>query len=206
MIGKIKDFNFRELHHRYLLLIDDERSVSVAAKAFPYEPGDNALLLYGYIDHQAGITFEVLCVAKFIEGCPIEYREPSNDTSLKLRYDSIQGTLGHISVEPEFAKYRRRVEIIDQNYQVNLVVEHMRTLESLDECRSPQYPDDIVVYFIKAGCKTEGIWVRLEKNIGNKLAGIILNEPYADFGYHAGEYIRIEPVVQDNRLFPVAIL
>lgn len=206
MIGKIEEYNFRELHHRYLLLINDDRSVSVASKAFPHEEGDNALLLYGYIDHQAGISFEVLCVARFIEGQPILYREPSPDTSLKLRYDSIQGMLGHIDETYELLKFRSRVEMINEHYKAGFVVEHMRTLEGLDECRSPQFPDDIIVYFIKEGFKPEGIWVRLEKNIGDKLAGIMLNEPYADFGYHSGDYIRIEPVVKDNRLFPVAIL
>ena len=68
-----------------------------------------------------------------------------------------------------------------------------------------QYPDDIIVFFAKEDCKPEGIWVRLEKNIGDKLAGRILNEPRADYGYHAGDYIRIEPFVHENVLLPIAI-
>ena len=206
MIGKIEQFNFRELHHKYLLLINDERNFMVASKAFPNHAGDNALLLYGYIDHEAGLSFEVLCVARFIEGLPIQYREPSSDTSLKIRYDSIQGTLAHIDISYDLLRYKSRVDSINEHYKVHMAVEHIRGIESLDKYRGPQYPDDIIVFFAKEDCKPEGIWVRLEKNIGDKLAGRILNEPWADYGYHAGDYIRIEPVVHEDVLLPIAIL
>ncbi|MBQ7864197.1 MAG: hypothetical protein IJ353_07020 [Lachnospiraceae bacterium] len=206
MIGKIEQFNFRELHHRYLLLLNDDQNIMVASKAFPHEEGDNALLLYGYIDHEAGISFEVLGFARQIEGQPIQYRDTSPDTALKLRYDSVKGVLGHVSTTLEFYRYKSRVDVINQHYNVHFAVEHIRTIESLDKYRSPQYPDDIIVFFVKENCKPEGIWVRLEKNIGDKLAGRILNEPWADYGYHTGDYIRIEPVVKNNELLPIAIL
>ena len=51
MIGKKEDFNFRELHHKILLLTDDPENVDVMSTVFPSEIGDNGLLLYGYIDH-----------------------------------------------------------------------------------------------------------------------------------------------------------
>lgn len=206
MIGKIEQFNFRELHHKFLLLVNDERNLMVASKAFTYHEGDNALLLYGYIDHEAGLSFEVLCMARYIEGLPIQYRESSLDTALKIRYDSIRGNLTPIEISYDLLKYKNRVDVINEHYKVHLAVEHIRGIECLDKYRSPQYPDDIIVFFVKEGCEPEGIWVRLEKNIGDKLAGRMLNEPWADYGYHAGDFVRIEPVVQDNVLLPIAIL
>lgn len=206
MIGTVDQFTFRELHHRYVLLFNDDRNVMVATANFPYQEGDNALLLYGYIDHEVGISFEVLCVAKYMEGQPLEFRGPSKNTSLKLRYDSVKGTLAHVNVDSRFLAYQKSVDMIDECYKVHEAVELMRGIEGLDPSRSPQFPDDIVVIFYKEGLKPEGIWVRMEKNIGDKLAGRLLNQPWGDFGYNAGDYVLIQPMVLGDELKAVAIL
>ena len=206
MIGTIDQFTFRELHHRYLLLFNDDRNVMVASAKFPHRAGDNALLLYGYIDHEVGISFEVLCVVRYVKGHPLEFRAPSKDTSLKLRYDAIQGTLAHVNFDGSFLAYLDKVDMIDKHYKVHEAVELMRGIEGLDASRSPQFPDDIVVIFYKDGLNPEGIWVRMERNVGDKLAGKLLNQPYGDFGYNVGDYVLMQPMVIENELKAVAIL
>ena len=97
MIGRISQFNFREIHHQVMLLIDDPDSVIAASTMFPCVQGDNALLLYGYIDHELGISFEVLCIAKYEYGQPCKFRSGSSDATFKIRYDSIKGTLMNVA-------------------------------------------------------------------------------------------------------------
>lgn len=50
--GKKEDFNFRDFDTGLVLIIDD-KAVSVAAREFEYVVGNNATLTYGYIDHHA---------------------------------------------------------------------------------------------------------------------------------------------------------
>lgn len=57
-------------------------------KEFPNYHDANALLLYGYIDHEAGLTFEVLSAARHENDTTTLF--PGNDEiSVKLRSESI---------------------------------------------------------------------------------------------------------------------
>ena len=86
MHGTIDQFSFRQLHHQYLLLVNDEDNLSVLKlTSFPHEENDNALLLYGYIDRTAGLSFELLAFAHVQWDGSVQYRASSTDTVMKLR-------------------------------------------------------------------------------------------------------------------------
>ena len=60
----------------------------------------------------------------------------------------------------------------------------------LDACRSPEYPDDVLVYLIQDEKTIEGCWwVRIEGIVERHLKGILLNEPDQDFSRHKGDLI-----------------
>lgn len=61
---KIGQYSFRDLHHNYVLIKDVADRFRLYNLEFQCLEGDNSLLTYGYIDHTAGLTFEVLCFAK----------------------------------------------------------------------------------------------------------------------------------------------
>jgi hypothetical protein len=52
----------------------------------------------------------------------------------------------------------------------------------------------------------EGVWVRLERQSddGAILRGILLNEPYSDFGVHEGDMITVRLVDDEEGRFLVA--
>ena len=61
----------------------------------------------------------------------------------------------------------------------------------LDGSRSPEYPDDVLVYLLKEGNDPEGCWVRMEGLEEHRILGELLNEPKEDFGFHQGDLISI---------------
>ena len=58
-------FNFREVEHNLCIAIDSTMSTMLSAGE---DYGANAVICYGYVDKQAGLTFEVLCLASYIDG------------------------------------------------------------------------------------------------------------------------------------------
>ena len=60
---KYKEAGFRALYHRFsaFMLIDRLRE---AVKGFPKAESANSILTYGYIDHSAGFTLEVLAAGE----------------------------------------------------------------------------------------------------------------------------------------------
>lgn len=63
---KLHEHAFRDLFHQFILLPIDKNDPHIPDffKEFPNYHDANALLLYGYIDHEAGLTFEVLSAAR----------------------------------------------------------------------------------------------------------------------------------------------
>lgn len=49
-----------------------------------------------------------------------------------------------------------------EDYSAGEEVEESRSMYFLDESRSPEYPDDVLVYLLKDGNKPEVCWVRIE--------------------------------------------
>ena len=206
MIGKKERFNFREIHQKILVLGDDPKNVAIVSKDFPYKPGDNALLLYGYIDHETGLSFEVLCIAKLIPGQALELREGMPKISVKLRYDAINGTLYNTDDSLMHMRYLQKIKMINDNYRAPEVAEKMRSIQSLDPSRHPQYPDDIIVWFLKNGEDSEGIWCRIHGHNDRYLTAILLDEPWRDYGYHQGDPVPFDKVAVNGELKAVAVL
>lgn len=207
MRGNIKKFNFRMLHHNYVLIVNPEESlINTVGREFEMIPGDNAILTYGYIDTEAGISFEVLCIGRYTEDQPIQLREGAPKTSFKIRYDSVSGEVMNLEFNEYFLSFYKKVKRIDEGYKSNEVAEAFRQIEGVDQFRHPQFPDDLLVYFVKDGLKTEQMWVRLCDMKAGLLAGHLMNEPYSDFGIHQGELVGINCVRGNEALMPVADL
>lgn len=212
LIGRassISDFGFRQINHHIFLLFDDENAFKCAVSlGFQYQDGDDALVLYGYIDHEAGISFEVLCFAR-AEDSSIEYRMGSQDASCKLRYDSVKGSLLRLTDEDIDVRghdFVSKIAMVNKYYQANLVAEKLREIVSLDPSRSPQFPDDILVIFLKERYQPEGIWGRVTGFDGEYVTVQLLNEPWGDFGLSEGDIVPVDLVPVEDEVKAVAVL
>lgn len=202
--GRKEEFNFRHLTTGLVLIVND-RNFKAVEKVFEHEMFDNAILACGYIDHQAGVTFEVLCLAEYSSNGKIDLRRGNPTTSMKLRYDSVDGIVVLLEdiILPEF---QDKIDMVRDGYTVNEHVMKARNTQMFDDFRHPQYPDDVMLLFYKENVRPEGIWCRIESEIDGRPAATLLNEPNADFGVHRGDMVAFEWGKNDGKMIGVARL
>lgn len=144
-------------------------------------------------------------MAKVNKNGRVAFRLASSNTAFKMRYDSIQGTVFSMEYNSSFKQFESRVEMIHKYYHSAPVTEALREDVRFDACRSNQFPDNVVVIFLKEGANPEEIWCRLMDVKDEKIYGRMMNEPYADFGPHSGDLIEISLVNIDGQLKAVAM-
>ena len=160
---------------------------------------DNAMLVFGYIDHEAGISFELLCAACVYDDGDVSMEPINKSTSFKFRYRSFQGNLIPFNKCDQLFPYQDRAEKIIERYAVSDEIREIRAIEYLDSSRAPGFPDDLAVFFIKEDgyeriwCRTVGI-DRERKVVQMKM----LNEPYSAFGKHIEDIVDVTLIRTKN--------
>ena len=202
--GRKEDFSFRDLTTGLVLIIND-KNMAVVGTSFEHEPTDNAILACGYVDHTAGVTFEVLCLGEYSNNGEITYRRGNPTTSFKLRYDSLDGVLILLN-DNIMPAVQNKIDMVRSGYAVNEAVMKARNSSIFDDFRHPQFPDDLMLIFYKEGIRPEGIWCRVESEKDGRPAVVILNEPNADFCVHRGEVITFDWGKQDDKMIGIARL
>lgn len=202
--GRKEDFNFRDLTQGLVMIVND-RNMNVAKTLFEARPTDNAISAYGYIDHTAGISFEVLCLGEYGLSGDIDLRRGNPTASFKLRYDSITGIIVLLDnkIIPDL---QDKIDMVREGYSVNEFVQKARNTTVIDSFRHHQYPDDVLLLFFKKSVQPEGIWCRIESEIDGRPAAIMLNEPNADFGVHAGDLVPFDWTEENDKITGFAIL
>lgn len=192
---KIEEYSFRQLHHNYVLIKDVGDRFHMYNTEFQCIEGDNSLLTYGYIDHSAGLTFEILCFAKKSENGGIELRPGNDNTSFKIRYDGMLGEIEVIPYDIRLMEFQAKVDMIDKGYRGSYELELIRKHTPIDADRDKQFPDDVCAYLIKSGVRSEKIWVRTQTIMDGKVAGVLMNEPHsAAFGLKRGDVVKLVSV------------
>ena len=173
---------------------------------FGIKPGDNCVLAYGYVDHTAGLSFHVLCSACETKEGMLRLGGVNDNATLTIRYSSVKGnvrTLG--SLIPNEAFFNT-VKMVNEGYKTNADLEILREYADIDMLRHPAFPDDMLVRFIREGLEGEEIWCRMEGISEHLIVGVLLNEPYGDFGVHEGERVGIITGLADGKMVAVAKL
>ena len=188
-----EDYGFRELYHSFAaIVLTDELRPSI--KDFPDEEDANCAITYGYIDHEAGFTFEVLSAAKVEDDGQIHGDMLGNeDIRSFIRADAV-GDCEVILLEDPIgliAKlHEKKLEIIEA-YDPSEELAETREMDFLDEWRHPYCVDDIPVMIRKEGLQPEVCWARLEGRTENAIKGTLLNEPNQAFGCHEQDLLFI---------------
>lgn len=189
--------SFREVEKQFVI-INDPKYVMLTGK----KSEANSILCYGYVDHQAGLTYQMLASTLYEDG---DYTivDDAELISMKIRADSVRG-MEIIPVHNKALnrKYADTIEITKIYYENEEVIK-CREVRELDQFRHPEFPDDIQVLFIKEGLRPEGIWVRPTKlhGIDNGtvlLEGYMLNTPNGDFGVAGNQPILVGSGIVDE--------
>lgn len=192
---RIEDYSFRDLNHNFVLIKDVADRFRLYNMEFQCLEGDNSLLTYGYIDHEAGLSFEVLCFAKKDENGSIQLR-PGNETiTFKIRYDGMVGDVELVPYDIRLAEFQSKINMINEGYKGSDELEMIRKHTPIDGDRDKQFPDDVCAFLFKTGIKLERIWVRTETIIDGKVAGRLINKPFSDqFGLNIGDMVKLVSV------------
>lgn len=205
---KYSEAGFRAFYHNFFLVPLTGKLKMVFAGYPEYEQAEYALT-YGYIDHTAGMTLEVMAAAiRREDGKGVRLEDMNLQLASKIRIGVAKDKDCYI-LDDKLTKcahewYREHIERLS-DYDVGPEIEETRKMKFLDECRSPEYPDDVLVYLIQDEKTIEGCWVRIEGRAGRNLKGILLNEPDQDLGVHRGETIEFTVNLNsENRIVLIA--
>ena len=212
-IGVSADKNIpdRTLVYSWVLVRDFAPYILALREKFSEIPAEaNAGIGYVYIDHDAGISMKVECL------CTIRSRTDPIDAvlclddlvSLKLRYSALknltlyQFTLAQIenlgiSPVPDWLKFYETPDIAS-----------IRGLAWLDPFRAPGFFDDVIAVLPGiGGDKPELIWIRLLRYFKDtdRFHGILLNEPFRDYGIHRNDLIEVQVTRNSDGITLIAI-
>ncbi|HON82472.1 MAG TPA: hypothetical protein PLN56_11055 [Methanoregulaceae archaeon] len=183
-------YSDREIINRWAYTgITAHLSALLAARGMDSAEADGCIGFF-YVDHEEGVSLRVTALCRSGTGqlpC-IVADVPMEDVILR------SGEVGPFTLLSE-QQANELCLLEEQRWRVYHEPERLhevRTRTDLDQFRAPGYFDDVsVVLLSPEQDHAEVVWVRLEEVVGggNRFRGFLLNEPGADFGVHAGDYL-----------------
>ena len=191
---------FRNVEHQLCIVLDKQLPKLLYTDA---DEDANALLCYGYVDKSSGLTYEILCIASYINGDYTIVNE-NKKVSAKVRAEKFQESeIIPINNAAIMKRFENRIKFINEAYYDNSQVESIRKISSLDKFRHPFYPDDVHGLLLVEGLKPETVWVRLSEAVpalGNEdrfFTGTLLNTPFEP-RYNLSEGDDVYLIVSEN--------
>ena len=184
-----KEAGFRAFYQQFtVFMLNDKLRIAIAR--FPHHEEAEAILTYGYIDRQRGLTLEILAVG-VKKGRGFRFFEGNNQVRSFIRIDLVEEEeffyYGNGS-EELISAYREKLDMV-HDYDVSKEIEETRNMESLDQYRDEYCIDDVMVFLLKDGLRPEGCWVRINDYASQRFQGTLLNEPNQDFGCYLNDEI-----------------
>ena len=200
MSFNIDQVSFRDLY-RQVIFVDYSLREPLAAAGVTDLPEDaDGMLAYGYIDPDAGLSFEALAPARMSDLAVY----PDFDLRRKLKCSvkvrgaemSVHTTVAYSKNLEEYREtYADHIASIDEFYAVSPDREVTRKDTAIDHLRHPCYPDDIRISIVDEDYGEERLWATLQgcTEDGLYYVGKLLNEPGQNFGVHAGDLVALVP-------------
>ena len=130
----LKEMNFRDIVDKYLYI----EAAGVAQKLgsiFEVTDDVTGLLCYGYIDAQAGISFEILCCSVYDTAKKtLKLLHGNGEQSAKIRLAELLEAQAAVlpSEMPRLSEFQSKVAMVQKAYKADEATEAMRKLTSLD--------------------------------------------------------------------------
>ena len=157
---------------------------------------DDGVICFGYIDYEAGISFDVLATAR-IENNQVVASALDGSKRTKIRhgfflnFPSVK-TLNLLETNFDLGNYYSEIGMHEIYYHdVTEDLDTMRMNRELDASRHPSFPDDIQIHLVKDGKIVEAPWARCDYVDRNKgfMYAKLLNEPHSEFTFHMNDCI-----------------
>ena len=194
----VTDSSFRNFYHRFVY-IECRDILEKLMKDFLIDD-DTGAIAYGYIDEQAGLSFQIAKLASLKDN-HLSIRDSIENAMLIMRFGSLKDAkyLDLTQTDLDVNQFEDFEKLIRDSYDTsNSDKEQLRSMTFLDACRHPEYPDDLAVLLLHGDLQPEQVWVRGDYLSEHEIRGDLLNEPNADFGVHIGDAIQIVPYKKDD--------
>ena len=195
-----KNAGFRALYKRLCAFALDTPYAKDAIEGFPSADHADCVLTWGYCDQDRGLTLEILAAGVRTED-GFRFFDGSEEISSKLRIEVVESTEFWPVDDPDGtlqARFADKISMVE-SYNASEVIEKIRAMAFLDECRDLYCIDDVRVLLIRERLQTEECWVRITDLEDSAFYGILLNEPYQDFGCHEGDEISFRVMKMQNQ-------
>ena len=176
---KVYEMSFRDMNQK-MVEIHGVKMVKLLEKMGLKLDHLYGALMYGYIDHNAGFTFEIMALETKKQN--IEYRIVPIEVSCKIPRFDVQEMNIEILDNVNVDLFQDKIDIVAKTTQVSKELEELRLYKELDSSRHLEYPDDVMVYFLEEGKEPEACWIRLEGMQDGKMYGTVMTALHQDFG------------------------
>lgn len=186
----LKEMHFRDIVDKYLY-IEAAGVAQNLGSIFEVTEDATGVLCYGYIDAQAGITFEILCCAVYDAAKKtLKLLRGNDEQSAKIRLAELLEAQAAVlpSEIPRLSEFQSKVAMVQKAYEADEATEAMRQLTSLDPARIATHPDIVTVYLVR-GDESEAVFVLLKEVREVNIIGTLLSEPQKVYGLHKGDEI-----------------
>lgn len=203
----LKEMNFRDIVDKYLY-IDVAGVAQNLGSIFEVTEDVTGVLCYGYIDAQAGISFEILCCAVHdADKKTLKLLHGNDEQSAKIRLAELMEAQAAVlpSEMPRLSEFQSKVAIVQKAYKADEATEAMRRLTSLDSARLVTHPDIVTVYLVR-GDKAEAVQVLLKEVCEVNIIGTLLSEPQNAAGLHRGDEISFFLVRNERGIMCIKVL
>ncbi|MCM1328615.1 MAG: hypothetical protein NC253_04165 [Ruminococcus sp.] len=197
----ISELNFRSVYHKIFIICDPD--LSYISDLFEYDESTNGIMVYGYIDYEAGLTYEILSCVKISDDNTIYVYGGNEGVTFKLRNGSVKNKKAFFIENTKMYEemFAEKVKSVNEGYCCSAQINSTRKLQILDSSRNQDYPDDVMVILFKEDNQPEGCWVRCSGLADNSIKGILLNEPNQDFSVHLNSEIDFNVLKNDDGNF-----
>lgn len=197
----ISELNFRDVYHKIFIICSSD--FSHISDLFECDENANGVMVYGYIDHEAGLTYELLSCIRLSDDNSVQIYDGNEEASFKFRNGSVKDKSAIFLEDTKTYEkiFADKITYINNGYKCSKQINNTRMLQILDGSRNQDYPDDVMVVLFKEGFQPEGCWVRCSR-LGDKcIMGILLNEPYQDFSVNINSEIEFNVMENDDGSF-----
>lgn len=194
---KLKDLSFRNFYKK-LLFIEDINNLNVLNKGYGIDiDGDeNGLLVYGYIDSEHGICFNIFSIVKEEDGQIIKFNDKPVEAKInhRIRLSDVQELRGfEVELDPNILeRYVARAIELNEKFFESDTKDALRYNMQIDQYRHLIFPDDLECFiYDKNENKLEGFWMRGKMITQDGIIGEIITPLSRTFGYGIGDEIKV---------------
>lgn len=186
---KLRDSGFRTVYKNYTAFALNDRLREQLAK-FPDASKADHALVYGYIDPEKGMMFEILAAAVNENG---RFHFFSGHSALHecISAKEVEDCEFFWFADADESLYHRYQLKVDKlkRFSSNEGIETTRYMTFLDAHRDPYMIDEVMVELRRDGLKPEICRVRITGLEKRWILGVLKEEPKQNFGYHKDENI-----------------